>query len=114
MKQGHLGVQRRGECASEPDSIVDKMFAAATKKNARQPPARSNRDQHRRLNCFDDFVGAMRLPGTTCLRAAPRSDDDVIVFFAGCLTENLPNRFARLDDSLKRDAGLSQNVSLSI
>src|SRR4029453_3164542 len=100
MEQGHLGVQGSGECASEPDSVVDKMFAAATKKNARQPFARPNRDQHRRFNCFDDFVGAMRLPGTTRLRASPRSDDNEIVFFAGCFTENLPNRFPRLDDSL--------------
>src|SRR5436189_23747 len=34
------------------------MFAAATKKHAGQPRTRPNCNQHRRLNCFNDFVGA--------------------------------------------------------
>jgi hypothetical protein len=71
MKQGHLGVERGSECASESDGVVDKTFAAAAQKNARQALVVADCDQDRWLNCLDDFVGAMRLPGTTGRGASP-------------------------------------------
>src|SRR5882762_182571 len=114
MKQGHLGVQRGSECASESDGAVDVTPAAAAQKNTRQALVVANRDQDRWLNCLDDFIGAMRLPGTTRRHASPGSDDNEIVFFGGRFSEDLPNRFPSLDDSLKRDAGLSQNIRLFI
>src|SRR4029077_2375997 len=100
MKQGHLGVERGSECASESDGVVDKTFAAAAQKNTRQALVVSNCDQDRRLNCLDDFVSAMRLPGTTRRHASPGSDDNEIVFFGGRFSEDLPDRLPRLDDGL--------------
>src|SRR5947199_308580 len=59
------------------------MFAAATKKHAGQPRARPNCNQHRWLNCFNDFVGAAG-------RISPAgADDNEIVFFGGGFPENL-------------------------
>ena len=83
------------------------------KKNARQTLARPNRHQHRRFNCFDDFVGAMRLPGK-CYRPSPRADDNEIVLPAQCFTENLRSRLAGLDDGPKLDASLPQDAGLAI
>src|SRR4029077_9000192 len=114
MKQGHLGVERGSEGASESDGVVDKTFAAAAQKNTRQALVVSNCDQDRWLNCLDNFIGAMRLPGTTRRRASPRSDDNEIVFFGRRFSEDLPNRFPSSDDGLKRDAGLFKNIRLFI
>src|SRR5438067_12459149 len=84
------------------------MFAAAAKENAREPLAGSDRDQHRRLDCFNDFVGA-----AGCISPAG-TDNNEIVFFGGGFAEYLGSRLTRLDRGLELDAGSSQNVSLLI
>src|SRR5437763_16963514 len=82
------------------------MFAAATKENAREPLAGSDRDQHRRLNCFYDFVGAAGCISPT------GSDYNEVVFFFGGLAEYLGSGLTRLVRGLGRDPGSSQNLSL--
>src|SRR2546429_9214116 len=84
------------------------MFAAAAKENAREPLAGSDRDQHRRLNCFNDFVGA-----AGCISPAG-ADNNEGVFFYGGFAEYFGSRLTRLDRGFELDAGSSQNVSLLI
>ena len=96
----------------EPNSVVDKMFAPAAQKNARQTLAGSHCDQDRRFNRFDDFVSAVGLPGTPRGHASPRSDNNEVIFFGGGFDQNLRSRFPGLDCSLERDAGSPQDISL--
>src|SRR5437016_13978644 len=84
------------------------MFAAAAKENAREPLAGSDRHEHRRLNCFNDFVGA-----AGCMSPAG-ADDNKVVFFGGGFAENLRSRLPGLDCSLELDTGSSQDVGLVI
>src|SRR2546430_15481336 len=84
------------------------MFAAAAKENAREPLAGSDRDQHRRLDCFNDFVGA-----AGCISPAG-NDKNEGGFFCGGFAEYLGSRLTRLDRGFGVDAGSSQNVSLLI
>src|SRR5438477_8162307 len=80
------------------------MFAAAAKENAREPLAGSERHQHRRLNCFNDFVGS-----AGCMSAAG-ADDNEVVFFGGGFAENLRSRLPLLDCSFELDTGSSEDV----
>src|SRR5947207_334992 len=84
------------------------MFAAATKKHAGQPRARPNCNEHRRLNCFNDFVGAAG-------RISPAgADDNEIVFFGGVFSENLRRRLPFLDRVWELDAGCWQVLGFLI
>src|SRR5437763_15784322 len=84
------------------------MFAAAAKENAREPLAGSDRDQHRRLDCFNDFVGA-----AGCISPAG-TDNNEIVVFGGGFAEYLGSRLTHLDRGLELDASSSHNDSLLI
>src|SRR5437763_17042697 len=82
------------------------MFAAAAKENAREPLAGSDRDQHRRLDCFNDFVGA-----AGCISLAGTGNNE-IVFFGGGFAEYLGSRLTRLDRVWELAARSSQHVGL--
>src|SRR5437016_13941043 len=81
MEQGDFCVKSGGQRACKPNRIVDKMFAAAEKENAREPLAGSDRHEDRWLNCFNDFVGA-----AGCL-SPPGAVTKKAVFFVGVFAE---------------------------
>ena len=107
-------MQRGGEGSSEPDGGIDKMFATAAEKDARNTLACSDRNQDRWFDRLNNFVSATRSPKMPGGFRSPRADDDEIVLLDRRFVENLRNWLTRLDHGLALDAHALQHVGFPI
>ena len=96
---------RSREFARQLDRVVDVIFPAGADEEAVQTLTSAGRDQNRRRDRFDHFVGSFRAPIQAGRSFAPRPDDgEIVLAFGGRLVQNLPDRFARPHDNLRRNA----------
>ena len=74
-----------GDFPGKLNRVVDELFSAGANKKAFELLTFAERDQHRRRNRLDHFVGFLRAPIKTGRAGVPRSDDDEIVGRCRCL-----------------------------